>query len=326
MESVWKAYGCFAAPTGETALGADGRETGGMATSAAANRLHSAVRTGTDPRLIWTGDRDLDKNSSPGGPARNTALACALLALVPAVGVAGPVDRAKVEAALPRLEAMAQDMVDAGEAPGIAIGVVHDDAVVWLEGFGLREAGKPDPVDADTVFQIASMSKAISATVVAALVGKGVLDWGTRVADLDPAFALHDPYPTAEVTVRDFFNHRSGLPGSAGNDLEQIGYRPGDGDGAPAAGSAVLVVPRRLCLFERRDHRGGARGRASDGQGLGDGGGGRALHAARHGLDELPLRCLRRAGERLVAAHARGRCLGGADQVRSDHPGAGRGR
>ena len=161
---------------------------------------------------------------SRGGSAR-PALAGALLALLAgAAADAGPVDRAKVEAALPQLEALAQGMVDAGEAPGIAIGVVHDDAVVWLQGFGVREMGKPEPVDADTVFQIASMSKPISATVVASLVGKGVLDWGTRVADLNPAFALRDPYPTAEVTVRDFFNHRSGLPGSAGNDLEQIGY------------------------------------------------------------------------------------------------------
>ena len=137
----------------------------------------------------------------------------------------------------------------AGEAPGIAIGVVHDDAVVWLQGFGVREMGKPEPVDADTVFQIASMSKPISATVVASLVGKGVLEWGTRVADLNPAFALRDPYPTAEVTVRDFFNHRSGLPGSAGNDLEQIGY-----DRAtvmerlrlvPPSSSSALVMPIR---------------------------------------------------------------------------------
>ncbi|TIN30067.1 MAG: beta-lactamase family protein, partial [Mesorhizobium sp.] len=64
-----------------------------------------------------------------------------------------------------------------GAVPGLAIGVVHDDKVIFLKGFGHREAGRPEPVDADTVFQIASLSKPISATVVAALVSDGVVSW-----------------------------------------------------------------------------------------------------------------------------------------------------
>ena len=147
-----------------------------------------------------------------------------LLAVVAAPAFAGPVPRERVEAAVARIDAMAADLVAAGEVPGLAIGVVHDDAVVWTKGFGLRRAGSAEAVDPDTVFQLASMSKPISATVVAALVGEGVVGWDDRIRDLDPGFALRDPYPTAEVTVRDLFNHRSGLPGSAGNDLEQIGF------------------------------------------------------------------------------------------------------
>ncbi|HEY5006827.1 MAG TPA: serine hydrolase [Caulobacteraceae bacterium] len=132
--------------------------------------------------------------------------------------------RAQVIAALPALEAMARHEVDSGAVPGLAIAVVFDDEVIELKGFGVREAGKPASIDADTVFQLASMSKPISSTVVAALVSQGAVSWGSRIADLDPAFALHDPYPTAELTVRDLFNHRSGLPGTAGDDLEDIGY------------------------------------------------------------------------------------------------------
>jgi len=147
-----------------------------------------------------------------------------ILLLAGSAARAEPVDRARVEAALPQIEAMAEKLAADGEVPGIAVAVVHDDAVVYLGGFGLREVGKPETVDPDTVFQIASMSKAISSTVVAALVGEELLDWGTKVADLEPAFALHDPYPSAEVTVRDLFNHRSGLPGSSGDDLEEIGF------------------------------------------------------------------------------------------------------
>lgn len=158
---------------------------------------------------------------------RNT-MRCTLLALAAAPLATGaaaePVTREQVLAALPQLAEMAQAQVGSGGVPGLAIAVVHDDELVYATGFGVREEGKPETVDGDTVFQIASMSKPISATVVAALVGKEIVAWETLVRDLTPDVALHDPYPTAEVTVRDFFNHRSGLPGSAGNDLENIGF------------------------------------------------------------------------------------------------------
>ena len=146
------------------------------------------------------------------------------LALAAGVACAEPVERAKVEAALPQLEAMAAKLVADGAVPGIAIVVVHADEAVYLGGFGLREIGEPETIDADTVFQLASMSKPISATVVAKLVSDGVLGWDSRVADLNPAFQLHDAFPTAEVTVTDLLNHRSGLPGTSGDDLEAIGF------------------------------------------------------------------------------------------------------
>jgi CubicO group peptidase (beta-lactamase class C family) len=148
-------------------------------------------------------------------------LGCAFLA---AGAAAEPITRDQVVAALPKLEALAQKQIDSGGVPGLAIAVVYKDEVVYLKGFGLRETGKPDRVDADTVFQIASLSKPVSATVVAALVSEGIVDWGSRVSELDPSLALKDPYPTQQVTIRDFFNHRSGLPGNAGDDLEDIGY------------------------------------------------------------------------------------------------------
>lgn len=150
-----------------------------------------------------------------------TLMAAVILA---GVATAGPVPRAAVKAALPQIEAMAHKIIADGGVPGLAIAIVHDDELVYLQGFGLREMGRSETIDGDTVFPLASLSKPISATVVAALVSQGLLDWKTRIADLDPSFALHDPYPTAEVTVRDLLNHRSGLPGTAGDDLENIGY------------------------------------------------------------------------------------------------------
>ncbi len=134
------------------------------------------------------------------------------------------ITRAQVEARLPALDALAQHTVDAGDVPGLAIAVVFSDETIFLKGFGRREVGKSEVVDADTVFQIASLSKPVTSTVVATLVSEGVAGWDSRIADLDPAFQLLDPYPTSQITVRDLLNHRSGLPGSAGDDLEDVGY------------------------------------------------------------------------------------------------------
>jgi CubicO group peptidase (beta-lactamase class C family) len=156
------------------------------------------------------------------GARTGGAVAAAIAAT--AAAWADPVPRERVEAAVAEIGTMAETLVAGGAAPGMAIVVVHEDETVYLRGFGLRRVGAPETVDGDTVFQIASMSKPVSATVVARLVGQGVLDWDAKVADLDPAFRLYEPYPTAEVTVRDLFNHRSGLPGGAGNDLEDVGF------------------------------------------------------------------------------------------------------
>ncbi len=134
--------------------------------------------------------------------------------------------RAKVEAALSGLDQLARQVIERQDVPGMAIAVIYRDEVVYLKGFGRREAGKPELVDADTVFQLASMSKPISSTVVAALVGEEEekVGWDTRIAEIDPGFRLHDAYPTAEVTIRDLFAHRSGLWGDVGNDIEWLGY------------------------------------------------------------------------------------------------------
>lgn len=137
---------------------------------------------------------------------------------------AEPLPRAQVETALPAMEEMAARLVAEGAVPGLAVAIVHDDAVLYLGGFGQREIGKPEVIDADTVFQIASMSKPISSIVVAALVSEGLISWDSHISALRPRFQLHEAYPTAQVTLRDLFSHRSGLPGTSGDDLEDIGF------------------------------------------------------------------------------------------------------
>lgn len=130
----------------------------------------------------------------------------------------------RVKSAVEKLPEVVTQAMTESEIPGIAVAVVFRDEVVFAEGFGVREAGKPERVDADTVFQLASVSKPIGATVVAAAVGDGTVSWDSRISDLDPAFAMHDPWVTSEITVRDFYSHRSGLPDHAGDLLEDIGF------------------------------------------------------------------------------------------------------
>jgi CubicO group peptidase (beta-lactamase class C family) len=130
----------------------------------------------------------------------------------------------KVKATLPELEKLTEKALKDSGIPGMAIAVVYRDQAVYLKAFGVREAGKEEPVDADTVFQIASMSKPIASTVLAALAAEKVISWDDRIIDLDPGFRMYDPWATQSVTLRDMFSHRSGLPEFAGDQLEDMGY------------------------------------------------------------------------------------------------------
>lgn len=109
--------------------------------------------------------------------------------------------------------------------PGAAVAVVHAGEEVFADGFGIRDARTGEPVTPETVFPIASMSKPLSATAVAAAIDEDPdLSWGSRLAELDPGFALADPLGSAEATLGDAFSHQLGLPTGAGDDLEDVGF------------------------------------------------------------------------------------------------------
>jgi CubicO group peptidase (beta-lactamase class C family) len=153
--------------------------------------------------------------------------AAVFLILLPLGAQASPppaVTPEKMKATLPQLEKLAEQTLKRTGVPGIAIAVVHKGEVVYLKGFGVREAGKEQPIDADTVFQLASVSKPITSTVLAVLVGQKQIDWDDRVIDHDPGFRLCDPWATRELRLRDLLCHRSGLPDHAGDLLEDMGY------------------------------------------------------------------------------------------------------
>ncbi|MCL4560146.1 MAG: serine hydrolase [Chloroflexi bacterium] len=95
---------------------------------------------------------------------------------------------------------------------GAAIGIVKDNQVVHLQGYGLRDVKQQLPVDADTVFAIGSASKAFTALCLGLLVDQGKLEWDKPVREYLPTFKLHDPFATERMTPRDLVCHRSGLP------------------------------------------------------------------------------------------------------------------
>jgi CubicO group peptidase (beta-lactamase class C family) len=103
------------------------------------------------------------------------------------------------------------------ETPGAAVGVVKDGRVVLTKGYGKRRLGEPAPVDAHTLFQIASNTKAFTTASLAMLVDEGKLNWDDPVTRHLPWFQLSDPYVTRELTVRDLLTHRSGLGLGAGD-------------------------------------------------------------------------------------------------------------
>lgn len=138
---------------------------------------------------------------------------------------AGPsITKAQVEAALPKLEQYIAEVQAKTGVPGISVAVVKDDEVLLAKGYGVKEVGKPDKVDADTVFQLASVSKSVGSTVLSGLVGQGKVSWDDPVSTYLPDFTLKDPWVGQNVTIADMYAHRSGLPEHAGDLLEDLGY------------------------------------------------------------------------------------------------------
>lgn len=99
-----------------------------------------------------------------------------------------------------------------GDVVGLAAAVVKDDRVLLERGIGLADADTGEAVSPDTVFRLASLSKAFAAALTGMLVDRGELGWDTRVADMLPTFALSDPEDSQKLTVRDILSHRVGLP------------------------------------------------------------------------------------------------------------------
>jgi CubicO group peptidase (beta-lactamase class C family) len=160
--------------------------------------------------------RAFDLNVSTRRAARGAS--STLLGLFVAIAFAGPVARAadpdpameaRIAAMVPRLETYIAAGMTAFDSPGLAIGIVAGDKLVYAKGFGVRKKGG-EPVDTRTVFQIGSVTKGFLATTLAIAVDRGKFRWDDRVVDLDPEFQLKDPWVTREFRMFDLLAQRSG--------------------------------------------------------------------------------------------------------------------
>jgi len=129
----------------------------------------------------------------------------------PEVPKAPSPDPATMRAIAAEFEALTDAVMETGQVVGLATAIVHRGEVVSLRGLGVVDAHTRQPVDVDTVFRLASLTKGIAGTTAALLVREGFIQWDQPVQPLLPQFELIDARQAATATVRDLVAHRLGL-------------------------------------------------------------------------------------------------------------------
>lgn len=122
------------------------------------------------------------------------------------------------DAKLAEIDAYANKVMKDWNQPGMAIAVVRDGKTVFAKGYGVQKIGTNDKVDENTVFAIASNSKAFTTAAISILIDEGkITSWDDPVSKYLPEFQLYNPYVTESLTVRDLVSHRVGLDTFSGD-------------------------------------------------------------------------------------------------------------
>lgn len=119
--------------------------------------------------------------------------------------------QSKVKVDLKKLDKYFAQMTNDWDIPSVAIGIVKDGELVFTGTYGVLEEGKTDKPDGNTLYGIASNSKAFTSAIIAMLVQEGKLKWDDKVQDYLPYFQVYDPWVSQNVTIRDLLSHRVGL-------------------------------------------------------------------------------------------------------------------
>ena len=112
-----------------------------------------------------------------------------------------------------KIDQLAEQTLKEWEIPGLALAVVHKGKEVRVAGYGVKERGGFDKVNADTLFQICSLTKAFTGVTVGMLVEEGKLKLEQPIRSYLPKFQLKDPVATEQMTLRDLLSQHTGLPG-----------------------------------------------------------------------------------------------------------------
>lgn len=110
-----------------------------------------------------------------------------------------------------KIDAYLNQMAIDWEVPSMSVGVVKDGKIVFSKSYGVLEVGKNEKPDSNTLYAIASNSKAFTAALIGMLVQEGKLSWDDKVKAYLPYFEVYDPWVTKEITIRDLLSHRVGL-------------------------------------------------------------------------------------------------------------------
>jgi CubicO group peptidase (beta-lactamase class C family) len=122
------------------------------------------------------------------------------------------------------IDRFASEAIEQYGVPGASVAVVLNGEPLLVAGYGVRSVDAADPVDVDTVFQLASNTKPMTAFTLATLVDEGTVEWTTTASEVIPELRLMDTYAELHADSRDFLAHRSGFPAFTGDQLDEFGY------------------------------------------------------------------------------------------------------
>ncbi len=127
--------------------------------------------------------------------------------------------QSKSDVNLRKLDAYFRKMAEDWDIPSASIGIVRDGELIFTGNYGVMEVGKDGAPDANTLYAIASNSKAFTSAIIGMLVQEGKLDWNDPVRKYLPYFKLYDSWVSEHTTIRDLLSHRVGLGTFSGDNI-----------------------------------------------------------------------------------------------------------